>query len=294
MSSPHVVFFCLLTCCGFTSGLRHGVLTVLAQAGSDVILPCSLGNKDIQSLVFDWKKDGVMEVFLYSGGDEYNNGRAGQSEQFRGRVSHFEDELKHGNASIIITNTKMADSGHYTCVFPRLQTGSQTQHVQLVVGCDPPCSTLKNQYGEADGASPEPSISIVSVTDIAVQLECVVRGASPRPQLEWRDGDGNVLRADEPRVSSRGDVSLQTTVTTSTKQTSTSTFICVATQEEIDHQINANITLSGKLFENTCSKVDVTGWIGGTFLGIVLVLAVQAVIIISCKKGWRNVMDSEL
>uniref|UniRef100_A0A8C9XJB2 Ig-like domain-containing protein n=1 Tax=Sander lucioperca TaxID=283035 RepID=A0A8C9XJB2_SANLU len=100
---------------------------VVVKEDSDVVLPCSLNTKEnIEFKLFDWKKvaqkdAGEKEVFLYDGGSHYNNGRDGQSEEFKGRVSHFQDELKHGNASIIIRNTKISDSGEYTCDFPRLQ-----------------------------------------------------------------------------------------------------------------------------------------------------------------------------
>lgn len=86
-------------------------------------------------MVFDWKKrgqkgEGQKEVFLYAAGVHYNNGRAGQDEQFKRRVFHFEEELKFGNASIKVHKTKMADSGNYTCTFPN----KQTSHITLVVG----------------------------------------------------------------------------------------------------------------------------------------------------------------
>ncbi|XP_078027868.1 V-set domain-containing T-cell activation inhibitor 1-like [Epinephelus lanceolatus] len=81
--------------------------------------------------MFEWKKDGLKEVF-FRGGSHYNSNRPGQSEEFKGRVSHFPEELKHGDASITITNTKMSDSGDYTCDFPRLQP-RQIFHIKLVV-----------------------------------------------------------------------------------------------------------------------------------------------------------------
>ena len=72
-----------------------------------------------------------MEVFLYSKRDHYNNGRGGQDKQFEGRVFHFPDQLKSGNASIVIKKTKVEDSGIYTCHFPSFLT---TQHIHLTVG----------------------------------------------------------------------------------------------------------------------------------------------------------------
>ncbi|KAA8578145.1 hypothetical protein FQN60_000068, partial [Etheostoma spectabile] len=112
------------------------VITV--KEDSDVVLPCSLSTKNITSELFDWRKvaqknEVQKEVYMYDNGTHYNSGLDGQSEEFKGRVSHFQDELKHGNASIIIRNTKISDSGDYSCDFPKLQT-PQTFYVKLVVG----------------------------------------------------------------------------------------------------------------------------------------------------------------
>ncbi len=106
---------------------------VIVKEDSDAILPCSLSSReDIQSKLFDWKKDGRKEVFMYDN-NQYGEHHSGQDAQFKGRVSHFPDELKNGNASIKITKTKVADSGNYACIFPRLQP-ERKFHIELVVG----------------------------------------------------------------------------------------------------------------------------------------------------------------
>ncbi|XP_028432275.1 butyrophilin subfamily 2 member A1-like [Perca flavescens] len=228
---------------------------IIVKEGTDVVLPCSLSTKeDIESKVFDWRKvaqkdDGLKEVFMYEKGFHYNNGRPGQSEEFKGRVSHFEDELKHGNASIIIRNTKEADSGDYTCHFPRLH---QMFHLKLVV------------------VAPEPDINIIDATDDGVLLQCEVRGAAPKPRVEWQDRDGNKLPAEDPQVSERGDryhITLQTTVT------KTSCCRCVVTQEETNRRTHAEIYVA------IIVKMSIWTKILGAVLGIlafVLGVAVAA------------------
>ncbi|XP_008289495.1 V-set domain-containing T-cell activation inhibitor 1-like, partial [Stegastes partitus] len=159
-----------------------------------------------------WKKDGRQEVFLYDAGTHYNNGRPGQDEQFKGRVSHFPDELRHGNASISIRNTRQSDSGSYTCHFPHIQ--QQRFHIELLVG-----------------AAPEPSVIILHQTKDSALLQCEVRGASPKPEVVWKDSDGKILTADDPKVTktegNKYDVVLRITVT------KTDSYTCVATQKEI-------------------------------------------------------------
>ncbi|XP_078027856.1 CD276 antigen homolog isoform X1 [Epinephelus lanceolatus] len=218
-----VVCLCLLTRCGITSADGNGPAVVTVEQDRDVILPCSLSTKEnIESKLFDWKKaaqkDGKnKEVFFYDAGIHYNNGRAGQSEEFKGRVFHFPGELKHGNASIIIRNTKMADSGDYTCVFPHLQT-RQTFHIKLVVG-----------------AAPKPNIENLDQTKDRALLQCEANG-NPQPEVEWRDSAGNKLPAEEPHVSQRDGrffISLNAAVN------KTDRYRCVATQKNISHQIYA-------------------------------------------------------
>ncbi|XP_032366310.1 uncharacterized protein LOC116685297, partial [Etheostoma spectabile] len=191
------------------------------EEDSDVVLPCSLRTKeDITSELFVWRKDGgLKEVFLYVAGKHYNNGLVGQSEEFKGRVFHFQDELKHGNASIIIRNTKISDSGVYRCDFPHLQP-RQTFYIQLVVG-----------------AAPKPYVTILEETKDRSLLQCEVHG-DPEPEVEWRDSAGNTLPAEKTQVEPIGNlfyITLRTTVT------QTGLYRCVATQETISHQVSDEI-----------------------------------------------------
>ncbi|XP_051263170.1 uncharacterized protein LOC127367410 isoform X2 [Dicentrarchus labrax] len=215
------VCVCLLISAGIIFGHETGpaVVRVVVEEGSDVVLPCSLSSKEnIVDKLFDWRKDGQKkkkEVFMYDAGDHSNNG---QDEQFKGRVSHFSDQLKNGNASIKIRDTKISDSGKYTCDFPRLQP-SQTFYIELVVG-----------------ASPDPYIRILNPTEDGALLQCEVRGASPKPKVEWKDSAGNILPAEETQVSDRGGRYYVTLLTTVTK---TDHYRCVVTQEEIHHQTHS-------------------------------------------------------
>ncbi|XP_038552530.1 butyrophilin-like protein 1 isoform X2 [Micropterus salmoides] len=225
---------CLLARSGQTFGDEQGsgVVRVVVKEGSDAILPCSLSNKqNAEEKLFDWKKDGQKEIFFYDAGIHSNNGRPGQDQQFKGRVSHFQDELKYGNASIIIRNTTVADRGDYTCDFPHVQP-RQIFHIQLVV-VD---LTFKDRSGEIPGASAKPCICTLNQTKDWALLQCEVLGAFPKPTVEWQDSAANKLLAEEPQVSERGGsfyIILQTTVM------KTDRYRCVATQEEIKHQIYA-------------------------------------------------------
>ncbi|XP_075951696.1 V-set and immunoglobulin domain-containing protein 1-like isoform X1 [Anarhichas minor] len=265
----------LLALSGIILGHEHGTgVKVLAKEGSDVILPCSLDTKqDITAAFFDWQKaaekdERQKEVFFYHAGVRYNNGKAGQSEQFRGRVSHFQDQLKHGNASVIITNTKKTDGGNYTCAFPLLQP-PRTFSVQLVVEL-----LFKDRSGGSSVATPKPFVTTLDAAEDWALLECEVRGASPKPDVEWQDGDGNKLPAEEPQASERGgsyDITLNITVT------KTDRYRCVVEQEDIKHRATSEVFvhISEKVCEDSSTKVPI-GWL---VLGGLIVLAVQALLV---------------
>lgn len=107
---------------------------VIVKEDGNALLSCSLNNMNIKPMLFDWRKDkDRLQVFMYDDGTLHNKGPPNQAEQFKGRVSHFPEELEHGNASIRIENTKVADSGNYTCEFPRIQP-EKIFHIELIVG----------------------------------------------------------------------------------------------------------------------------------------------------------------
>ncbi|XP_038552560.1 butyrophilin subfamily 3 member A2-like [Micropterus salmoides] len=255
---------CLLTRPGRTFVDKHGPVTIKVKEDGNVILPCSLSTKEnIESELFDWKKDGQKEVFLYVEGVHSNNGLPGQDEQFKGRVSHFEHGLQYGDASLIIKNTKVSDSGNYTCNFPDLQQ-RQIFFIQLVVG-----RVLKDRSGgNISGAAPKPYVTTLDQTENRAVLQCEVRGAFPKPKVEWKNSAGNKLPAEEPQVSERGGsfyIILQTTVM------KTDRYRCVATQEEISHQIHTETFI----------------YIHGFPIGFVVVVVIVVALLIG---GWSYII----
>ncbi|XP_035857805.1 butyrophilin subfamily 2 member A2-like [Sander lucioperca] len=235
--------------------------------------------ENIESKLFDWRKvaqkdDGEKEVFLYDSGIHYNNGLDGQSEEFKGRVSHFQDALKHGNASIIIRNTKISDNGGYTCYFPRLQS-PQKLNIKLVV--DP---ILKDRRGENIRA-PKPSVTIRKTED-GVLLQCKVHG-TPKPKVEWQDIAGTILTAEELQVSEREG---RFYITLTAAVTRAHFYRCVATQKTIKHQISTWIYV--KVYSSgpqTHPSGLSTGVIVGLVLLLLLLLLAAAVLAVLVYKG---------
>nr|XP_043879938.1 butyrophilin-like protein 2 isoform X1 [Solea senegalensis] len=220
-----LVSLLFVTRCGKTTAEESApvVINMVVREGDDAVLSCSLGSRSIKQELFDWKKDGQKEVFMYNRGTHYNNNPTNQDPDFRGRVFHFAQQLDVGNASVVIRPTKVTDSGSYTCDFPFHQPRRRS-HIVLVVG-----------------AAPKPFIRALGENEDGIQLQCEVLGAFPKPVVQWQDRAGNIIPAEKPQVSERGgsyDIILQTTVT------KTDYYQCVATQEEIKHRVSEETYVS--------------------------------------------------
>ncbi|XP_026204943.1 butyrophilin subfamily 1 member A1-like isoform X2 [Anabas testudineus] len=183
-------------------------VVIMVKEGSEATLPCYIGGIS-RKQPFRWMKDGQESVYEW---DDTNS--LHQGPQFFGRVSHSDSELKKGNASIILKNTKLSDSGHYTCTFSQ-----QTFNMQLLVG-----------------DISKVSIRALNQTKNMAVLQCEVEADFLKPRIEWEDSDGNILPAEEPhitRIKSHYSITVQVVVT------KTNNYHCVAEQEEISHEMKA-------------------------------------------------------
>ncbi|XP_055364914.1 coxsackievirus and adenovirus receptor homolog isoform X1 [Betta splendens] len=202
---------CLLTLTGSTFSDGNGPEIITVTEGSDVILPCKI-NKDISLERFEWKKDGKKDVYLHE-----SSPLLVDDGQFSGRVSHSDHELRNGDASITISDTKVSDSGDYTCDFPNLH---QTFTVRLVVG-----------------KAAKVSIQNPEQTEDGFLLKCLVSDVSPgfKLNISWFDSSGNKLIEQKSDTESEKLHILQTTVKKS------DTYRCVATMEELSHQVHSEV-----------------------------------------------------
>ena len=95
-------------------------------------------------------------------------------------------------------------------------------------------------------ASPKPYVTTLDETQDRSLLQCEVRGASPKPKVEWKDSSGNILPAEEPQVSERGS---SYSITLNITVTQTGRYRCVVTQEDINHQTYSEtfVQLNGEI-----------------------------------------------
>nr|XP_020508721.1 uncharacterized protein LOC109998281 [Labrus bergylta] len=199
-----------------------------------------------------------------------------------GNILHAEEPqvTERGGSYDIILNTNVTKNDHYSCVVTQNEFCHQISSNISVNIHEPEEST--------QGACPKPSVTSQSTKD-QVLLQCEVYGASPRPEVEWRDSSGNILHAEEPQVTEREgsyDIILNTTVT------KTDTYSCVVTQNEFCHQTSSNISVYIDDPEES-TQGSIVGWIvavavlSALLVVVFIILAVLFVTgCISCRKGF--------
>nr|ACO08462.1 Myelin-oligodendrocyte glycoprotein precursor [Oncorhynchus mykiss] len=106
---------------------------VVALAGDDIILPCSLKpNVSAEDMTVEWTGlyPTTRNVHLYRDGRDSNEE---QFPSYRRRTSMFHEELKNGNVSLKLNRVTLSDAGSYRCLIPTLTSQMKDTTVQLFV-----------------------------------------------------------------------------------------------------------------------------------------------------------------
>ncbi|XP_038839237.1 myelin-oligodendrocyte glycoprotein-like, partial [Salvelinus namaycush] len=106
---------------------------VVAVAGDDIILPCSLKpSASAKDMAVKWTRLNLKaeDVHLYLDGRDSN---VDQFPSYKGRTSMFHEELKNGNVSLKLINVTLSDAGSYRCFIPKLNSQVKETTVQLIV-----------------------------------------------------------------------------------------------------------------------------------------------------------------
>ncbi|XP_064871984.1 butyrophilin subfamily 1 member A1-like, partial [Oncorhynchus nerka] len=236
---------------------------VVALAGDDIILPCSLEpSASAENMAVQWTRLNTKaeKVHLYLDGRDSNGD---QFPSYRGRTSMFHEELNNGNVSLKLTRVTLSDTGGYRCFIPTLTSQVKETTVQLFVG-----------------AVSQPVISIVGTKDWGVVLKCESGGWFPEPEMEWLDSSGTILPADGPPEKYRDSEDLYAVRRHVTvDQTDTNRFTCRVHQTEINHLKETEIHVSDDVFPK--SQV-------GLIIGL---LIAAAVVVLTASVGvykWRK------
>uniref|UniRef100_A0A8C7FF52 Butyrophilin subfamily 1 member A1-like n=1 Tax=Oncorhynchus kisutch TaxID=8019 RepID=A0A8C7FF52_ONCKI len=241
---------------------------VVALAGDDIILPCSLEpNVSAEDMAVEWTGLYLRtrNVHLYLDGRDSNED---QFPSYRGRTSMFHEELKNGNVSLKLTRVTLSDAGSYRCFIPTLTSQVKETTVQLFVG-----------------AVSQPVISIDGTKGWGVVLKCDSGGWFPEPGMEWLDSSGTILPADGPPEKHRDSedlYALRQHVTVN--KTDTNMFTCRVNQTEINHLKETEFHVPDDVFPK--SHV-------GLIIGLSILLAVVVLAASAGVYKWRKYTEEQ-
>ncbi|XP_043954371.1 uncharacterized protein LOC122820815 [Gambusia affinis] len=112
-SLPASLFLLSLVFWQFVSAAGQNNITVKAEPGDNVILPCESPDQD-RILVAEWSRTdlGPESVLLYR---NFQFDLENQNPSYRDRVDLLIGQIQKGDASLILKNTKTDDNGKYEC-----------------------------------------------------------------------------------------------------------------------------------------------------------------------------------
>ncbi|XP_039542338.1 butyrophilin subfamily 1 member A1-like [Pimephales promelas] len=152
---------------------------VLAVAGEDVILPCSVNPSiSVVDMRVEWFRPDLKDsVHLY---DEHEDRNADQIQSYRGRTKLIHQELQRGDASLKLSTVRVSDEGRYKCF---IQSKSRYDDVTVDV--------------RVEAVGRPPVITVVGFDGSGgFHLQCESEGWYPEPDLEWLDSEGVSLSSE--------------------------------------------------------------------------------------------------
>ncbi|KAF1448766.1 Butyrophilin subfamily 1 member A1, partial [Spheniscus demersus] len=148
---------------------------ITAVMGEDVVLPCRLSPRlDAKNMEVRWFRSRFsLYVHLYHSGQDYYSS---QMPEYQERTELLKEGISVGNVSLRILRTRLSDEGQYQCL---IKDGNSYEEatVELKVAV----------------AGSSPLLSVEDYQDGGIRVGCRVTGWYPKPEMLWRDFQGQQL-----------------------------------------------------------------------------------------------------
>uniref|UniRef100_A0A8C8S995 Ig-like domain-containing protein n=1 Tax=Pelusios castaneus TaxID=367368 RepID=A0A8C8S995_9SAUR len=175
----------------------------------------------------------------------YKNGKDQDGEQgleYRGRTELLKDDIANGRVSLRIRDIRPSDDGQYTCVF---QSGVSYEEALLELqvaglGSDPALSMEDGRSGSE------------------IRVVCRSSGWYPKPDVEWRNLQGQLLPSDSKTISEDANGLFQTKTSIFITKGSTQNMFCRVRNPRLNQDRVSPIHIPEKL-QDEITQFTVTG-----------------------------------
>ncbi|XP_050957047.1 butyrophilin subfamily 3 member A1 [Labeo rohita] len=163
---------------------------VLAVAGEDVILPCSVKpNISVVDMRVEWFRLDLKDSQLVHLYEDHVDKNTNHIQSYRGRTKLNHQELQRGNASLKLSSVRVSDEGLYKCfIQSKSWSDDATVNVSVEAVGRPPVITVDG-FDHSGG----------------LHLLCESEGWNPEPDLEWLNSEGVSLSSETTEMQRKID-----------------------------------------------------------------------------------------
>ncbi|KAK4805733.1 hypothetical protein QYF61_021832 [Mycteria americana] len=165
---------------------------ITAIVGEDVVLPCRLSPRlNAENMEVRWFRSRFsIYVHLYhSGQDHYSS----QMPEYQERTEFLREGISVGNVSLRILRTRLSDEGQYQCL---IKDGNFYEEATLelkVAGKNQETGLSTRRTSGMSLAGSSPLLSVEDYQDGGIRVGCRATGWYPKPEMLWRDFQGQQL-----------------------------------------------------------------------------------------------------
>nr|XP_047911622.1 butyrophilin subfamily 1 member A1-like isoform X3 [Anser cygnoides] len=201
---------------------------ITATVGGDVVLPCHLSPRmNAEHMEVRWFRSRFsIYVHLYHSGQDHFSS---QMPEYQGRTEFLKGGVSDGNVSLRILRTRLSDEGQYQCL---IKDGNFYEE-----------ATLELKVA-VSGSSP--LLSVEDYQDGGIRVGCLAAGWYPKPEMLWRDFQGQQLPSFNESASQDKNGFFQVEKTIIIHKNSKQNLSCSVQNTRLPQEKDSSIHISAK------------------------------------------------
>ncbi|XP_074928095.1 butyrophilin subfamily 1 member A1-like isoform X2 [Chelonoidis abingdonii] len=203
---------------------------ITASLGGEAILSCYLSPRmSAENMEVGWlrSRDSAVVHLYRDGKDQYGE----QMLEYQGRTELLRDDITDGKVSLRIHNVQPSDDEQYMCFFQ-----SSVSYEEAL---------LELQVADLGSA---PVISVAGHQDGGIRVVCRSAGWYPRPEVLWRDLQGQLLPSVSEEISPEANGLFQTEIAIVLTEESNQKVSCFVRNPRLNEERESVISIAELFF----------------------------------------------